>query len=453
MEYNAQQRFDMVLVGLGITGLSCVRYLSQQKISFAVIDTRETPPGLEELTQHFPHVPYYFGGFCQEWLNNAKQIVISPGVALETPALQQAKQAGALLLGDIELFAQHATAPVAGITGSNGKTTVTTLIEEMIKEAKLSAYVGGNIGVPALDLLSKPQPVFFALELSSFQLERTEHLPLHIATILNLAEDHMDRYVSFEEYCQAKQRIYAHAEIALINRDDPLTKPTTSFPKKIISFGLDKPPSADDWGLMEHQDQSWLCQGNTPLLTVTEVALLGKHNWVNSLAALAIGNALDIPMAAMLHVLKHFPGVPHRCERVAEQNGIAWINDSKGTNVAATLTALQGMAALFSGKAILLAGGMGKNADFKPLRESVKQLAKTVIVFGQDAEKIAQALNGTVVVQHVNSLDEAVSYAAEVAQSGDFVLFSPACASFDMFKDYNHRGMCFREAVKKQLRG
>lgn len=451
MTPHQQQRFDVVVVGLGITGISCVRYFAKQKIPFAVIDTREVPPGLEEFNEHFSDVPHFFGGFHQDWLNNAKQIVVSPGVALETPALQEAKQAGALLLGDMELFAQQAKVPVAGITGSNGKTTVTTLIEEMIKAAGLSAYVGGNIGVPALDLLSKPNPAFYALELSSFQLERTEYLPLRIATILNLAEDHMDRYTAFEDYCEAKQRIYNHAEIALINRNDPLTMPHTPAVKKIISFGLDQPKTAEDWGIMKHEHQDWLCRGNTPLLAVTELALLGKHNWANSLAALAIGYTLGIPMEAMLKVLHYFPGVPHRCERVADQNGIAWINDSKGTNVAATLTALQGMASLFPGKAILLAGGIGKNANFLPLREPVKQLSRAVIVFGQDGPQIAEALQGAVTVQHANSLEQAVSHAAHMAKSGDFVLFSPACASFDMFKDYNHRGICFREAVKKQL--
>lgn len=447
------QPFQTIVVGLGITGLSCVRYLHSLDENFAVMDTREQPPGVEEFKKAYPDIPLVLGDLRQDWLNSATQILVSPGVALETPALQKAKQAGAVLMGDIELFAQHAQVPVAGVTGSNGKTTVVTLLQEMIREAKISAYVGGNIGTAALDLLSEPKPAFFALELSSFQLERTQHLPLKIATILNLAEDHMDRYENFEAYCAAKQRIYNDAEIALINREDPLTNPTSLSPKKIISFGINQPPHEDDFGVMTHQNETWLCQGNTALLAVSDLALLGKHNWANSLAALAIGKALGIPMAAMLNVLKHFPGVPHRCERVAQQDGVAWINDSKGTNVAATLTALQGMAALFSGKAILLAGGMGKNADFTPLRESVHQLAKSVIVFGQDADHIAAALHGVVAVEHVNSLEEAVSYAAKTAQSGDFVLFSPACASFDMFKDYNHRGMCFREAVKKQLQG
>jgi UDP-N-acetylmuramoylalanine--D-glutamate ligase len=446
------KQFHTVVVGLGITGLSCVRYLAQQnQDTFAVIDTREQPPGFDQLKQQFPQVAYHMGSFQQEWLNHAKRIIVSPGIALETPELQQAKQAGAILIGDIELFAQNATVNVAGITGSNGKTTVTTLLDLMMQEAKIPAYVGGNIGVPALDLLAKKDAKFFALELSSFQLERTEHLPLKIATILNLAEDHMDRYASFEDYCAAKQRIYDHAEIALMNRDDKLTAPHSSYPKKIISFGLDTPPTEADFGIIEKGNNSYLACGQELLLEVKELALLGKHNWANSLAALAIGKTLGIPMAAMIQVLKQFPGVPHRCEQVAQKNGIAWINDSKGTNVAATLTALQGMASLFSGKAILLAGGVGKNADFSPLREPVKKLAKTVIVFGQDAEQIKAALNGGIDIKHVTTLDEAIDHAAKIATSGDFVLFSPACASFDMFQDYNHRGKCFREAVIKRL--
>lgn len=443
--------FDTIIVGLGITGLSCVRFLSSQERSFAVIDTRETPPGIEILNAEFPNVPCHLGSLNQEWLNSAAEIIVSPGVALDLPELQEARRHGAHLLGDIELFAQFATVPVAGVTGSNGKTTVVTLLQEMIHEAKIPAYVGGNIGVPALDLLEKKDARFFILELSSFQLERIEKLPLRIATILNLAEDHMDRYAKFEDYCAAKQHIYDYAQITLVNREDALTIPMDAMDSAQISFGLNKPPRENDMGIIEKNGETYLAKGQQVLLNVKELALLGKHNWANALAAFAMGDTLEIPQDAMIAVLKRFTGVPHRCQPVAKKNGVSWINDSKGTNVAATLTALQGMAALFPGKAILLAGGIGKNADFSPLCEPVKQLAKNVIVFGQDAPLIEAALQGEIEVTRVSTLEEAVSRAAQIASVGDFVLFSPACASFDMFNDYQHRGQCFVDAVKKEI--
>jgi UDP-N-acetylmuramoylalanine--D-glutamate ligase len=411
-----------VVMGLGKTGLSCVRYLANKSYSVAVVDTRENPPGLDECKTQWPNISVYTGGWHPEILNQALTIIISPGLSLQEPCLIDARQRGIEIIGDIELFAREAKAPVVAITGANAKTTVTTIVGEMAKAAGLNVRVGGNIGMPALDLLEQTEPDLYILELSSFQLESTCSLHPVAATVLNITPDHLDRYASFEDYKAAKQRIYHNAKVKIYNQEDKNT-----WVEGGISFGL-----------------------NLPLpLPISQLKIKGRHNQLNAAAALALGTAVNFSMEIMLQVLREFPGLPHRCQWVRERNGVVWYNDSKGTNVGATLAAMDGLADTLSesGKLILIAGGIGKGADFSPLRESVSKYVRTAILFGQDAKKLQTALQGTTDVQLTDSLEKAAFLAAVAAQSGDIVLLSPACSSLDMFQSFEHRGDSYIQFV------
>jgi UDP-N-acetylmuramoylalanine--D-glutamate ligase len=404
-----------VVIGLGKTGLSCVRYLLKKNCNVVAVDTRENPPGLSEVHD----IPVYLGGWHPEILNQAQTIIVSPGLSLQEPCLIEARKKGIEIMGDIELFARHAKAPVVAITGSNAKTTVTTLVGEMARAAGLNVRVGGNIGTPALDLLEATEPDLYVLELSSFQLESTESLHPVVATILNITPDHLDRYAGFADYKAAKHRIYQNAKIKIYNQEDENT-----WIQDGISFDSNLP------------------------LSVDELKIKGRHNQLNAAAALALGSAVNLPMDIMLQVLRTFPGLPHRCQWVRERNNIVWYNDSKGTNVGATLAAIDGLGHTVSGKLILIAGGQGKGADFSPLRESVSKYIRTAILFGQDANQLDVALQGTTLIQHADSLEKAIGLADAAAVSGDAILFSPACASFDMFKNFEHRGDCYIQLVR-----
>lgn len=436
-----------IILGLGKTGLSCIRYLTKQNIPLIAIDTRSSISELAEIKKAYPELPIYLGEVDEQLILQAKEIIISPGLSLEMPAIIKARAAGIPILGDIELFARAMQAPVIGITGTNAKGTVTTLVGEMLKAADKKVLVGGNIGTPALDLLTEPVPEYYVLELSSFQLETTYSLQLIAATILNVSEDHLDRHNTMANYVAAKQRIYQHCQAAIYNRDDKATQPSINISQK-ISFGLTK-PQANEFGLLIINKEYWLAFANQPLLNTKELRIQGRHNWSNALAALAIGHALHLPIAAMLQALRTFKGLPHRCEWVIEKNNITWCDDSKGTNVGSTLAAINGIGSTIAGKIILIAGGLGKGADFTPLRAAVNQYVREVILFGQDAALIANALQNTIAITHVKNLPEAVLYARQIAQSGDTVLLSPACASWDMFRNYEERGELFKELVRK----
>jgi len=432
-----------VIVGLGKTGLSCARYLAARGESFAVIDSRDAPPGLEELRREFPQVPVFPGGFDAAVLARAQRLVVSPGVALAEPAIAAALRDGAAAVGDIELFAREARAPVVAVTGANGKSTVTTLVGEMIRDAGMVAQLGGNLGTPALDLLAAELPDFYVLELSSFQLETTYSLDAAAAVVLNISPDHMDRYHDVHDYAAAKQRIYRGTGTMVINGDDPLVAAMLEPGRKVVRFGLSV-PAQGDFGLRQRDGEAYLAKGAETLLAAAELRIKGSHNIANALAALALGDALAVPMASMLDTLRRFAGLPHRTQWVTSRNGVDWYNDSKGTNVGATLAALQGM----PGKVVLIAGGLGKGQDFTPLKAAVAAKARAVVLMGRDAALIERAVAGAVPVVRVKDMDEAVERAAVLAHAGDTVLLSPACASFDMFKGYDHRGEVFTAAVR-----
>jgi UDP-N-acetylmuramoylalanine--D-glutamate ligase len=435
-----------VIVGLGKTGLSCARYFARHGQSFAVVDSRGTPPGLAEFRAAFPQSPLFLGSFDESVLARAQRLIVSPGVALAESAVAAAIRDGAEALGDIELFARAARAPVVAVTGANGKSTVTTLVGEMIRDAGFEVRLGGNLGTPALELLAEDEPDFYVLELSSFQLETTSRLNAAAATVLNISPDHMDRYGGVDEYAAAKRRIYRGDGVMVINGDDYLVAAMIEPGRKVVRFSLNKPPQ-DDFGVCEHGGELWLAKGAELLMPATDLHIKGMHNIANALAALALAEALGVPMASMCATLRRFAGLPHRTQWVASRDGVTWYNDSKGTNVGATLAALQGM----PGKVVLIAGGLGKGQDFSPLKAAAIAKARAVILLGQDAALIERALAGVVPVVHVRDMDDAVQEATYLAHPGDTVLLSPACASFDMFKGYDHRGDVFTAAVRKRL--
>lgn len=443
------EKKNIVVIGLGKTGHSCVRYLKKQGAYVAVIDSRENPPDLEELKQEFPDVLVKCGGFDEALLNQADELIVSPGISIKELAIAAQIAKGKSVIGDIELFARAVKAPVIGITGTNGKSTVTTLVGEMAKAAGLKVGVGGNLGTPALDLLD-PTIQLYVLELSSFQLETTISLHLAAATVLNISPDHLDRYANMHEYIAAKQRIFLHCQKAIINRDDPVSYAALKDKNHIISFGLSEPKKAE-FGLRKINKDIFLAYGSENLIAANEVLIKGTHQLANALAALALGKAVNFPMTAMLDTLKIFPGLPHRCQWIANKNGVDWYNDSKGTNVYSSLAALEGLGSVIHGKIILLAGGLGKGQDFSPLRSAVQQYAREIILFGQDAPQIAAALKDTAPLVFVKDLAEAVKTAKNSAHSDDAVLLSPACASFDMFKNFEHRGEMFISYVKENL--
>ena len=431
-----------VIVGLGKTGFSCAKFCLRENKLFAVTDSRDNPPYAAELKAIAPQVKMVFGQLDEALILSAEKIIISPGVSLKEPVLQKAIAQGISYVGDIELFVERIQAPICAITGANAKSTVTTLVGEMAKASGLKTQVAGNIGTPVLDLLTEPVSDLYVLELSSFQLETTFSLKAKAATILNVSEDHMDRYASMDEYRAAKLRIYDHCEIAVINRADPRIAPADKN-IKTISFGLS--PSARGYGFEKIREEYYLTRNGAPILNIKEMKMVGKHNAENALAALALGEALSLDQAAMLNTLRTFPGLPHRCEFVAETEGVAFYNDSKGTNVGATIAALEGLG---QEKNILwIAGGRGKGADFTPLRESVRKQVRCAILLGEDAEKLSAALKGCCSIIQVDSMEEAVQYAKREATAGDLVLLSPACASLDMFDNYEHRGAVFKRCV------
>jgi len=438
-----KQRYTLV-VGLGLTGMSVVRHLRRQGHEVVVVDSRQQPPGMAELEAQYPEVALYTGGFDEALFIGAEQLVVSPGVPMTEPAIVHAREHGVKAMGDIEMFAREVSAPVIAITGSNGKSTVTALVGDMARQAGLNVAVGGNIGTPALDLLEQPADLY-VLELSSFQLELLQSLRPVAATVLNISADHMDRYQDLAHYSEVKQHIYHNCKVAVINRDDARVSNMTRGQRLISGFTLGE-PAVGDFGLREFDGVVWLCKGGQKLLAESELKLGGRHNTANVLAALALGEAANIPMDDMLATLRRFTGLPHRTQWVRERNGVSWYNDSKGTNVGATLAAIDGMQV--KNKLILIAGGLGKGADFSPLRQAVRDKVRLVVLIGQDAAKIEQALADVVPVKLASSMEEAVHIADALSHVGDSVLLSPACASFDMFRGFEHRGEVFMKIVE-----
>ncbi len=434
-----------LIIGLGQTGLSCVRFLVKQGYTVAVMDTREKPPGLVTLQAEHPEVIVHVGGLDKNWLQQADVIVISPGVDPRLPEIVAATEVGVELVGDIELFARHANAPVVAITGSNGKSTVTTLLSEMVEQAGLTMRVGGNLGTPALDLICEPAPNFYILELSSFQLETVTSLNAFVSTVLNVSPDHLDRYNSIQDYQTIKSRIYNGDGVMVINRDDVIVNKLARPGRNQIGFSL-QASEGIDFGLINLNGQQWLAEGHQALMAVVDLKIVGKHNIANALAALALGSAMGLAMSAMLVALQQYYGLAHRCRLVADHNDVRWFNDSKATNVGASIAAIEGLDA--SGKIILIAGGEGKNQDFSALTDTLQQHVYAVILIGRDGKLIAEVIPKQVDTYYAKTMQDAVNQARVIACAGDSVLLSPACASFDMFKDYVERGNAFETAVK-----
>lgn len=436
-----------IIVGLGITGLSVARYLAGRGLPFGVADTRHNPPGLDQLKRFAPMADLHLGELDIDVLATAAELVVSPGIALNTPVLQEASARGVKLVGDIELFAREAKAPIIAITGSNAKSTVTTLVGEMARAAGKRVAVGGNLGTAALDLLDQKAELY-VLELSSFQLETTHQLNAEVATVLNISEDHMDRYADLMAYHAAKHRIFRGARKIVFNRDDNLTRPLVGDDLPRFSFGLSR-PDFKSFGLLEENGATHLAFEFGALMSVNELKMRGAHNQSNALAALALGHAAGLPMDAMLEALREFAGLPHRCQWVGQYGGVDFYDDSKATNVGAALAAINGFGADIAGKQVLIAGGDGKGADFTPLRNPVSQHCRAVVLLGRDAPLLEKTLSGAVPLIRVETLDQAVAAANDAAQPGDTVLLSPACASLDMFKNFEERGRLFAEAVRR----
>ncbi|MCL1123595.1 UDP-N-acetylmuramoyl-L-alanine--D-glutamate ligase [Shewanella surugensis] len=432
-------QYSHIVLGLGATGLSVVRYLCAQGVVPLVMDSRQIPPSAELLANTYPQVTLMKGDFDADLLCQATQIIISPGIPLSTPEIGQAIEAGVEVIGDVELFAraiQDKPACVIAITGSNGKTTVTTLVAEMTKAAGMTYAVGGNIGIPVLDLLMTPVDLYI-LELSSFQLETTHSLQCIAGTCLNIFEDHMDRYSSIEAYRQVKLGLYAQSERAFFNRDDKLTFANTCV--QMNSFGL-RQAEGNNWGL----DEGYVVKGDTRIMPVSELVLVGKHNQANVIAAMALADVVGISHGAMKQVAREFSGVAHRCEVVNEVQGVLYINDSKATNVGATLAALEGLET-HAGNVILIAGGDSKDADFSPLIGALANV-RALITLGKDGDRIGQLKAD---YYPVIGMKEAVLKAREIATVGDIVLLSPACASLDMYVNFMARGDDFKAQVRQ----
>ncbi len=443
---------SVLVLGLGETGLSMVRWLSAQSARLRVADSRSAPPGLAQAAMYVAEEQIFCGNFNDALFDGIELIAISPGVPLHDPAVERAIARGIDVVGDIELFAQSLPRDnhprILAITGSNGKTTVTSMVEHLCKAAGKDVVAAGNISPAVLDVVLErgvSQPEVWVLELSSFQLETTSSLRADAATVLNISEDHLDRYADIKEYSAAKARIFAGCSVQVLNRDDERCMSMARAECKTITFGLSEPESADDFGIERAGGEIWLKQGKKRLLRTSELQVSGLHNAANALAALALSRAIKFPMKTLLDALRTFRGLPHRVERVAEIRGVTYYDDSKGTNVGATVAALQGL----ERKAVLIAGGEGKGQDFAPLNPAVAQHARAVVLIGRDAPVIAAALIGCgVVVEYAEDMDDAVQLAARLAQSGDAVLLSPACASFDMFRNYEHRAEVFVQAVQ-----
>ncbi|MFP7356196.1 UDP-N-acetylmuramoyl-L-alanine--D-glutamate ligase [Klebsiella pasteurii] len=428
----------VVIIGLGMTGLSCVDFFMARGVTPRVMDTRVAPAGLDKLPEA---VERYVGGLNEDWLLTADLIVASPGIALAHPSLSAAADAGVEIVGDIELFCREAQAPIIAITGSNGKSTVTSLVGEMAKAAGLNVGVGGNIGLPALMLLD-PERELYVLELSSFQLETTSSLRAVAATILNVTEDHMDRYpLGLQQYRAAKLRVYENARACIVNADYALTMPVRGADDRCISFGVD----VGDYHLNRQQGETWLRVKGEKVLNVKEMKISGQHNYSNALAALALADAASLPRASSLKALTTFTGLAHRFQQVLEHNGVRWINDSKATNVGSTEAALNGLH--LDGTLYLLLGGDGKSADFTPLSRYLTGDNVRLYCFGRDGAQLA-ALRPDVAVQ-TETMEQAMRQIAPQVVPGDMVLLSPACASLDQFKNFEQRGDVFARLAKE----
>ena len=446
------------MLGLGVSGLSMVKWLTREGAGVVVADSRAAPPNAGALRAACPGAELHTGGFRREAFAGIDLLAASPGVPLAEPEVRAAIARGVPVAGDVELFAQALArdgkakdARLIGVTGSNGKSTVAAMAGAMCKEAGLRTALAGNIGPAVLDVLMEAQdkgelPQAWVIELSSFQLETTFTLELDAAAMLNLSEDHLDRYAGMEEYAAAKAQIFHGSGVQVLNRGDNASMAMKQVGRQSVSFGLDAPPTASDWGIRTEQDEDWLMQGEERAMRSSSLRVKGRHNIANAMAAFALTRAIGLPLKPLAAALAAFEGLPHRMQRVATAGGIVFLDDSKGTNVGATVAALQGMQT----PAVLIAGGEGKGQDFSPLAPAVAKHARAVVLIGRDKKIIASALSAAgVPISFADSMQMAVAAAFALAKPGDAVLLSPACASFDMFRDYAHRGEEFAAAAGK----
>ena len=441
---ETKQHFDAVVVGLGKTGISCVRYLLSKDLKIAVTDSRMDPPGLSILKTECTSVPVFLGEINAEILLSSDQIILSPGVSLNNEAVKQAIANGTPVFGDIEIFCQQAKAPIIAISGSNGKSTVTTLITEMTRQAGLKTSVGGNLGTPALDLLNEDIPDIYVLELSSFQLETTFSLNAHASVVLNISSDHMDRHTNLYEYINVKKKIYSGNGLMVINKDDDAVKAMDDNSRQSISFTLNR-PEKNNFGTIIKNNEVWLCQGDNKIIRQDELGIKGEHNVANALAAIALATSMNVPFDSMIKTLKSFSGLEHRCQRVARIKKVDWFNDSKATNIGACIASIKSLCVL--GKIILIAGGDSKGANLSSLTPIITKYVKHVLLLGVDAKKIANVIDSEVTYDFVNDMTEAVNTANDLAEAGEVVLLAPACASLDMYESYQERGAAFVTAI------
>lgn len=429
----------IIVVGLGVTGISVARYLMVLGFVFVIADSREQPSGLSQLPEELKNIKLITGAFDAELFKRASHLIVSPGISITEKPIKQAIANGAKIIGDIDLFACSVNDPIVAITGSNGKSTVTTMLGNMAIAAGKKVGVGGNLGLAALDLLDQ-EAELYVLELSSFQLERTTQLKAAAATVLNISADHLDRHKNIDDYAAQKQRIFAGNGVMVINIDDPIVYSMKKSERKALTFSIQQ--HADFW-IGQDQGNEFLMHGDKPLMALSELPLEGRHNAANALAALALGTAIGLEQQTMCIALKQFSGLEHRMQKVAEIRGVTWVNDSKATNIGACVAALEG----YQSKVILIAGGDAKGADMNELTPAVKNKTKCVVLMGKDAAIIEQALNRCVPIYNAGNMQEAVTIAASKATFGDCVLLSPACASLDQYKNYQDRGNQFIEAV------
>ncbi len=441
MKSTTPKKSKDLVVGLGATGMSIARYLKRKAGNAIFFDSRETPPGLAKLEDLWPYADVLLGDV--ELPQGIGRIIASPGIPDSHPLLERARAQGIDIVSDIELFAREADKPFIAVTGSNGKSTVTTLLHHMCRADGRDTLAGGNLGEPALDLLDKDAPDIYVLELSSFQLQRTATLPAEVAVLLNISPDHLDWHRDENEYREAKYRIFEDTDAAVINRDDEEAARRASHCGRVVSFGLDA-PGEGHYGIREDDGEPYLARGDVLLLAVRDLALFGVHNQLNALAALAAGDLAGLDTGAMLQVLIEFPGLPHRMQFVARIDAVNYINDSKATNVAAAVASIDSV----EGMLVLIAGGDGKGGDFSDLAEAVEGKLRGAVLIGKDAEEIARALDTVMPVHFAENMESAVHMAASCAESDDTVLLAPACASLDQYDNYMARGNAFVEAVE-----
>jgi len=437
---------NIVIVGIGKTGVSCAKFLLENNIDFIINDSRENPPGLRELSEVLDAHKMIIGGFNRQILLTADLIILSQGVPLQNPIIAEVYKKGIKFINDVDLFCAYAKAPIVAITGSNAKSTVTTLVGNILCDAGFNVAVGGNIGVPLMTLLLSPMPDYYVLELSNFQLELTHDLKANIACILNLSPDHLDRYRNYSDYVAAKHRIYRGAKHVIYNYDDALTTPKVNATSQYFSL---TELSGEHFCLRNVEEEIFICKGEQKVLDVKQLKIKGKHNWQNALAAATISDALGVPLEKIANSLKIFGGLIHRCQWLATIDGADWFNDSKGTNIGATIAAINGLGPVCQRHLILIAGGQGKGADFSELATPIQSYVQNLIVFGEDAKQLTEVLSSYVKVTKVEDLKQAVEAAKRISEKGDIILFSPACASFDMFESFEQRGEVYMQCIKE----